>query len=323
MKRNASPYPYRKGKVRPPSERRVRKTASRPLSSFNVMLCYATMFTTPPSAAASFRYVATAAFKFFIFQYMEKLHLLHIPVKHVDHALDSRIPFRPDSLHIYMDFINYWIRCMAMLEHRFGIYNGSKLCAEYLRYLTLVYDEAYRLYRECMTTTQRPPCDKKRIAALRKADPHYMCVPSLHIAIICLTFSFYRMLFVRERFTKDEKERWGRELYIRAVQIAESVLYLKQHSVNCIPAALYMLTRIVPELFTPTDATAFIHQMFSTSGDISAEEKKAVAEYMDFMYERFLLEGCLEDDWRAPVLRWLGSYQPSMPQEQAEAPAAP
>ena len=316
MKRNASPYPYRKGRVKQPSERRIRKTAGRPLSSFNVLLCYSTMFTTPPSAAAAFRYVATAACKFFIFQYMEKLHLLHVPVKNVDHELDDRIPFKPELLSIYMDFINYWIRCMAMLERRFGIYQGAKLCAEYLRYLTLVYAEAYTMYRECMTTTRRPPCSKKRIKALRKADPHYMCVPSLHIAIICLTFSFYRMIFVRERFTEGEKERWNRELYERAVQIAESVLYLKQHSVNCIPAAMYMLTRIAPELFTPTDATAFIHRMFSTAQDIDEKDKKAISDYMEFIYERFLLEGSLEDDWRSPVIRWLDSYRASSQQEK-------
>ena len=32
------------------------------------------------------------------------------------------------------------------------------------------------------------------------------------------------------------------------------------------------------------------------------------------MFERLLLEGALEDDWRVPVIRWLDSYKPYEPQ---------
>lgn len=122
------------------------------------------------------------------------------------------------------------------------------------------------------------------------------------------------MLFKRESFTQQESEQWNSELYAQAVAIGETVLYVKQHSVNCIPAALYMLTKITPELFTPQMAVNFINDLFKNSTDITDADKKEINSYIQFMFERLLLEGALEDDWRTPVIRWLDSYKPYEPQ---------
>ena len=145
---------------------------------------------------------------------------------------------------------------------------------------------------------------------MRIMDPHYLCVPSLHIAVVTLTISFYRQLFDQDLFSENEKKRWMQEIETHGIEIADSVLYLKQHSVNCIPAALYMMSRITPELVSPTEAVQFLDKLLQREPIIDAETHKKIIEHIQFIYERFLLEGTTEDDWRTPILRWLESYEP-------------
>ena len=312
--KETSKYPFKRGNAKKPSQKRIDKVKDRDLSSFHYMTAYATVPWNHWGFGPVMKYVfGPVVFKFFLPQYFEKIHLLHIPVKHVDHELDEKVPFRTDRLSIYMDFVNVWIRPITMLIHRYGIWNGSKLAGEYLCYIRLAYEEAWKMYKKCFTTTYRPASDNPKILKLRRADPHYMCVPSLHISIVCLCFSFYRMLFEREGFTEEEKQKWNKELFSRAIEIGETVLYIKQHSVNCIPAALYMLTRITPEFFTPEQATEFIDALFVNANDVSEENKKRIHSHINFMYERLLLEGTMEDDWTVPVMRWLENYEPHTP----------
>ena len=273
------------------------------------MRCYRTLLVRPQSFCTAWKFLLTVAYKFFGIQYLEKFHILHIPVRHVDHKLDNCVPFKPGVIRTYLDFINYWLRNISMLQCRFGVHEGTTLGLEFLRHLTLIYHEAFLMYTTCMTTTRQPPCRERAIRTMRLADPHFLCVPSLHISIICFTYSFYKKLFIREEFTEEEQERWNKELYAHGLEIAESVLYLKQHSVNCIPAALYLVTKLFPDLFPPTDAALFIADLFKDADDISAEDKEAIRNHIDFTYERFLLEGVIEDDWRDPVLRWLKDYE--------------
>lgn len=304
----------KKAKVKQPSQKRIEKVCRRSINSFVPVSPWILLPLSPFSCTTSFHLVFGAVIgEFFAPLYLRKIGIIRWPVKNVDHELDEKVPFRPDTVKCYMDFINIWIRPLNMLLKRYGWLEGSKLCAEFMRRLITVYDSALAIYRQSMTTTVRPPCDVKAVKKLRAADPHYCCVPSLHISIVCLCFSFYKMLFEREGFTQMEKERWNFELYARAVEIGETVLYLKQHSVNCIPAALYMLTRVVPDLFTASDAVEFINDLFRKAGDVKEEDKVLIHSHILFMYERFLLEGTSEDDWTAPIMRWLKEYEPYAP----------
>lgn len=306
-------YPYRYGKVKSPSEKRIAKVKGKKLTDFNILYCYATIPFRFPSIFALPPFFHAVLWDFFFPQYFRKLKLTRTPIKHVDHALDEKVPFRPDYVGRYMDFINIWIRPMAMIMHRFGTIQGAPLCAEWLRYITLAYHEAMSMYRISMTTTYRPKTDSKKMRALYAADPHYMCVPSLHIAIVCLTYSFYRMIFERENFTEEEKRQWNKELFDCASGIGETVLYVKQHSVNCIPAALYMLTKIVPELFTAEMADEFIESLFEHMDDIERSDVEQIREHIRFTFERFMLSGAEDTDWTAPVRTWLSGYEAHTP----------
>ncbi len=288
----------------------MKDLSSRPLHSFSVLQCYATLPVRFQSLIFAWHYIFTAATKFFIFQFLRKFGIIRTKIIHVDHELDRCIPFKPELLDTYLDFINFWLRPISMLQHKFGIRKGTEIANEFLKYITLTYSEAYNLYKKCMTTTKQPETNNIRLKMLRIMDPHYMCVPSLHIAVITLTTNFYKKLFEQNLFTEQEKTKWMKEIEEHGVEIADSVLYLKQHSVNCIPAALYMMTRIVPELVSPTEAVKLLDSILKNEPNIDSNTQKNITEHILFIYERFLLEGTTEEDWRKPILRWLESYKP-------------
>ncbi|MBO4546736.1 MAG: hypothetical protein J5700_04070, partial [Treponema sp.] len=162
------------------------------------------------------------------------------------------------------------------------------------------------VYRFRLSTTDRPHY-KRRIyfAGVHLLDPHYLCVPSLHITIVCLTYSFFRKVFEEEGYASQEKEAWNKELYEGAVRIAETVLYVKQHSVNCIAAALYMTATIYPDLFSEKDALDFLDSMFKTRKDIPADDRDQVVQYMKGLFLQFRNEAKNASDWTEPVKNWL------------------
>lgn len=303
-------FPFKKGIAKKPSEKRIKKFSSRKMKSFNVMFAYLTIPTTRATRVIFFKFIHTVITRFFLIQYFQKIHFTKRPLKNVDHELDEKVPFRPEKIKIYMQFINIWIRPLVMTMRRYGIHEGSKLCAEFMKYINLIYNEAYAMYSISLTTTHRPKQNlTKAVKNVYKADPHFLCIPSLHIAIVCLCFSFYKMIFEREGFTKEESENWFAELYHHAVEIGETVLYVKQHSVNCIPAALYMLTKVTPELFTQEMAHTFINDLFKTAEDVSPDDRKKITAHIESLYERFIKEG-QNEHWSKPVARWLKEYVP-------------
>lgn len=303
-----SVFRFRWGKTKAPCEKRILKLNNRRLDSFSVGPAYFTVCIFPLGLWTLLRFCVTVIFKFFLAQYFNKIHLLRIPVKNVDHKLDYTVPFKPQTVHIYLDFINFWIRPLTMIIKRFGMIQGVKLEIEFLRYIRFTYRKAYDIYGKMMSTTNRPVCKEiKAIRRMQKADPHFMCVPSLHIAVICLTYSFYHQIFERENFTKDESERWLKEIADHGMEIAESVLYMKQHSVNCIPAALYMMTKIAPELFKKEMAFISIEKFFAESSDIEAENKKLIISHIRNTYDFFMSSG---KTWQETILEWLRNYEP-------------
>ena len=109
---------------------------------------------------------------------------------------------------------------------------------------------------------------------------------------------------------KEEQDFYNDELYRGALDIGETVLYVKQHSVNCIPAALFMMTNLIPEYFTVEDAKIFIDDLFKNAEDIQEQDKIDIHNHIKNMYENLLQEKG-DDDWTEPVKNWLLSYTPS------------
>jgi hypothetical protein len=281
------------------------------LGEFPLSRPYVATLTHLTTLAAFLRYMGTVLKDFFFLQFSVKWGWRRIPVVSVDHPLDSLVPFRPELAALYMDFINFWIRALSMCLTTLGTKRALPHVARFFRLLTVAYKEASRMYHFCMSTTLRPPCDDLLIRRIRGVDPHLLCVPSLHVAIVILTFAFYRDLFRREATVFQaigvpprDLERYERELRLGAISIIETVLYVKQHSVNCIPAALYMLCYVFPDLVTISDAIRVTNSLFADA----TQDPSEITAHINFQFERLLLEGYYSDDWTDPVKRWILTY---------------
>ncbi len=283
----------------------------KPLSHYSIVKAYLTVPFHWSAFKMLMKYLRTVIFDFFLLQFSVKFGWRKIPVLPVDHELDTRVPFVPKKVEVYLDFINFWIRPMSFLIERFGVKKAIPYCTEYLRVIEECYTQAARMYKFRMSTTWRPPVGKnKHFRMIHIMDPHYLCVPSLHVTIVSLAYNFYRKVFDELDLPEEEKDFYNKELYEGALAITETVLYVKQHSVNCIPAALYMCLYVLKDSFSIEGAIQFIDDLFVNSTDISPEDKKAIHEYIGFFFEKLLLEGCNEDDWVIPVQRWIVSYIP-------------
>lgn len=292
-------------------EKRIARVAGKAPTEFSVMTSYRVLLTHPHTCRTSMRFFISVIRNYFFRQFFNKWHITHVPVIHVDHPLDKRVPFLPEKVGIYFRFIDFWIEPMSMMIKRYGAWKGTLFCKEWLKAITKVYQSGGQVYTGYLSTTDRPHyTGDKNFRLIHRADPHLLCVPSLHIAIIVLCFTFYRMLFEREGFTEAEKALWNDSLYKEAVAIAESVLYIKQHSVNCIPAAFYMMTMQFPELVQPATIERFIDDMFATApeSEIKAVDAADIRAYMRERYHLFMEQGKTAAHWYEPVHTWLATY---------------
>ncbi|WP_407426790.1 hypothetical protein [Treponema sp.] len=283
---------------------------NKPLKSFNPLTAYAGVLFGPPSFITNFKCFATILKEFFFLQYFEKWHILHIPVVHVDHPLDKKIPFTPSKVTVYLDFINLWVRPLAMLVKKFGFWHASRLTKKWMLSFRKLYQCCGKIYHFRLTTTDRPNYKEMReFRQIHALDPHFLCVPSLHVSTVFLAWGFYRKIFGEEAFTETEKQNWERELYSGALEITETVLYVKQHSVNCIPAALYLATANFPELVSVEDARKFISEMFCTPEGFSYEAAFQVREHIRTTYEKYIEECAKSQNWYEPVHEFLVNYE--------------
>lgn len=257
---------------------------------------------------AFFTYLHTVMRDFFGVQFAVKFGFLHIPVLTVDHQLDKKVPFTPAKVPVYLDFVAFWIRPLGYIGRRFGKEAQLKYSREFLSLIDLCYREAAEVYRFRMTTTQRPKYLKGQFLIIHLFDPHLLCVPSLHVIIVVLAYTFYRRAFAELGMEQNEMETLNKELFEGAIEITETVLYIKQHSVNCIPAALYAMTRITPNEATPTEMVRFIENIFAGATDILPTDVQKIQEYISDMFEELFLEGCHDSSWITPLQRWLNAY---------------
>ena len=286
-----------------------KEPALRPIDSYGAFLPYLIIPFRLKSAKVLFRFLRTVVRDFFWLQFSVKWRFKTIPVLDVSHPLDELIPFTPDKVKIYLNFTNFWIRPMTLLFRRLDVKKALPYCIEYLSLIETAYANAAKVYRFCMTTTKRP--DYKTDAAFKMIhafDPHLLCVPSLHVAIVILSSVYYADVFKNDDFTEEERKTYTAELREGARRIIESVLYVKQHSVNCIPAAMYMMLYVLKNRFTISAGIDIINSLFADDETLSDSDKKKISAHIHFMFERLLLEGANENDWTVPVKRWLKSY---------------
>jgi hypothetical protein len=114
-----------------------------------------------------------------------------------------------------------------------------------------------------------------------------------------------------EHSAAEEEKAYIRKLFDHAVLITESILYLKQHSVNCIPAAMYAIHCLEPELFGEEEAALFTGALFQDderNAEIPPGTREEIRGHITGLWRTFIKERenpPAGGDWTAPLVAFL------------------
>ncbi|GMO20715.1 MAG: hypothetical protein Pg6A_07550 [Termitinemataceae bacterium] len=218
----------------------------------------------------------------------------------VDHPLDDTIPFDVSWVDIYMDFSPFWIRSQAALLQRFKK-KAIPLVIDFIEALAGLYTVAAGIAKVSFSTTKRPRYYKKlKFALIHIFDPHLMCVPSLHVMVVLFTaLRFEKQLSALGCETEFTDERSF--VYKHALGITESILYVKQHSVNCIPIALWTMHSLDNLLYNDEEIARFYNKLFL--------ERPDVQSHIVTFYNKLKNESQGAKDWRECIFAFLSEKQ--------------
>jgi hypothetical protein len=260
----------------------------------------------PRLRKAAARCVRIIFYHFFYLQFEAAFLPGRIPVTPVDHPLDREIPFNPRWVGVYLDFVSSWVRMIGFLLGCFGRRAAAPVL-DFIETMGRLYMLASEVYRKNLSTTSRPRYYKRpRFMLIHAADPHLMCIPSLHVMIVIRTYTKFHAI-LKEMGEEAGSASQVDEVRQLALDITEAILYVKQHSVNCIPAAMYVMTCFDPRLFGAEEAADFVSALFTRP--FSPEKSAAIRAYIISLYRQFLAEGDNCEDWKEPLLKFLREYQ--------------
>jgi hypothetical protein len=267
----------------------------------------------PALTAAALR-VAVEALRSFFYPQFENALLRLRPLVNVDHPIDPSIPFEPGHIRKYLEFVKLWMGTFHKIWLLYG-YAAQGEMIDFLASIRRLYAEAGSVYQTIQTTTTRPAKNYNlRFALIHAVDPHQNCVPSLHVLLVVANWLLATELVRRlgadtaHGMGPAEVALWLGSLRNEAVAITESVLFVKQHSVNCIGASLYYLKSRYPT-FGAAKADAFVRDLFASEADALANAD----ELRGIMLEACAsLEGSLalrpDEGWRKPLLDFIMGF---------------
>jgi len=227
----------------------------------SVPYAFAKTLGTPSLRPAALRCIFSIFRNFFFCQFCMALLPGRAPVSRVDHPLDLKIPFAPAWVNVYIDFVAYWVRALTFLLQNFGRRSFGEVRG-FLSSMGRLYEFAGQVYRKNLSTTDRPFCiARPRFFMIHLTDPHLMCIPSLHVMVVI--FSYAKFAAMLKALGAAEKcAAQIEEMRRGALAICQAILFVKQHSVNCIGASIYAMTRFDPALFPHEEAEAFCACLF-------------------------------------------------------------
>jgi hypothetical protein len=270
-------------------------------------------------------------YNFFFRQYRAALLPGRVPVSRVDHPLDLKIPFVPSWVTIYLDFVLFWIRMLGFLLRTYGR-RAYEAAREFIVSMGRLYAFAAEAYQKNFSTTDRPfYIARPRFLVIHLLDPHLMCVPSLHVMVVVWTYTKFAAILK----SFNDTGRYAaqiEEIKQGALAITHAILFVKQHSVNCIAAALYAMTRFDGKMFPPEEAEAFIKLLFweappvgrfrtrrlpanykvrpwaAPRTKIPAADALIIREHITSLFRRFLEEGKKAEKWEEPLLNFMRQH---------------
>jgi hypothetical protein len=279
----------------------------------------------PSLRPAFFKCVKSIFYNFFFRQFRAAFLPGRIPVSQVDHQLDEKIPFVPRWVTIYLDFVYFWIRMLSFFLRRYKR-KAYIPVRDFIFSIGRLYAFAAEVYSKNLSTTKRPFYIKRpRFLLIHLADPHLMCIPSLHVMAAVHTYTMFGVMADKIGEAHNLKEQIL-EMRQGALAICQAILFVKQHSVNCIPTALYAMTCFNPEIFTIEEAVSFTGQLFfpppskenetakykthpcaAPFTDIPKADQVVIKNHILFLYRRFLEEKKTARTWDEPLLKFLES----------------
>jgi hypothetical protein len=266
----------------------------------------------PALAGSALRLAFEAVRSFFLPQFANMVFHRR-PVVNVDHPLDAEVPFDPHYVKKYLEFVELWIGSFYSIWKLYGDAAIPGLVG-YIDAIRGLYSDAGSIYWKVHTTTTRPARNyNMHFALIHATDPHLNCIPSLHVLIVVANWLLVEDLVeqlgdpVPVPHPGFDASAWIEHLRAEAVAITESILFVKQHSVNCIGVSLYYLKRRFPR-FDSSRVGTFVRDLFAEGCD-ALEDKDAlrarILEICDLL-ELFYTERA-EGEWRSPILDFIGS----------------
>ncbi|GHU54455.1 hypothetical protein FACS189442_0700 [Spirochaetia bacterium] len=224
----------------------------------------------------------------------------------VDHELDKKIPFRVDRIDVYHDFTAFWIRSLGFLREELGE-GTTDAVRDFLDSMSALYRFAAEVYQKNLSTTIRPLYLRRPgFILIHILDPHLMCIPSLHMMVVIRTYTKFAAI-LRSLGEEEHYAPQIAELKKGALDITEAILYVKQHSVNCIAASMYAMTCFDGELFPPSEAEDFVSRLFTEPAD--QQDGEIIKNYIVNLYRHFLSERPAGEAWDMPLINFLRSRQ--------------
>ena len=105
-----------------------------------------------------------------------------------------------------MDFVWLFCRIMAMFIVKKGITEGVRLNKKIIRFIEGLYIRGSHIYNHALSTTKRPHYLKMfKFVVIHLFDPHLLCVPSLHVAIVVGVWAKVREILSETSFSEEEK----------------------------------------------------------------------------------------------------------------------
>ena len=234
---------------------------------------------------SGFKFLGTLLTTFFIPQYQSRIRIRKRKIVNVDHELDKLIPFSLDHFKTYMSFSHIWIKSIYFLYREFGN-RALPFIEKYLKNIDQLYKNGFDVSDRCQSTTTRPDSGRHiKLKLLHWVDPHLHCVPSLHVMVIC--FNHLRIGTIIRELTGSTRGYEAELEYLanQAILITNSILFMKQHSINCIPAGLFALSEECSE-FNDEYALNLVETLKRINMD-SIERFEDIASYITELYTDF------------------------------------
>ena len=262
-----------------------RATIQNKIENLSIFKAVITFLIIRKTRTPGLKLIGTIITKFFLPQHQSRLKIRKRKVVRVDHELDNLIPFSTDYLKTYTSFSFLWIKSIYFIYCEFGEKSLSYI-ANYINSIEQLYQNGFTVSNSCQSTTTRPPAGRNiSHKIIHWTDPHLHCIPSLHVMVVC--FNYLRIKSIIRKLS-GKTDNYSEELsYLenQAVEITNSILYMKQHSINCISAGLFALSAECTE-FTNEYALNLINKLKQLNiGTIDRFEE--ISQYISDLYTNF------------------------------------